>query len=297
MKIGFLGAGRMGSAIAARLIDARHEVALYNRTASKLEALVKRGARVANSPREAAEGADALVSMLADDDALTHAVVEGEHAAMLGLGRGCAHVSMSTISPDLAERLTGLHAARGQVYIAAPVLGRPEAAERGELVVLAAGPAAALARCAPIFEAAGRQTQTIGQEPRAANVVKLAVNFMLASTIETLGEVYALAERYGVPSARMSEILDGSMLRSPAVGAYGEKIAKEDFDPAGFRLALGLKDIGLALHAAEAQAVAMPIASVLRDRFLQAMDLGLEDKDWSAVARAGRSPRPRRPAP
>jgi 3-hydroxyisobutyrate dehydrogenase-like beta-hydroxyacid dehydrogenase len=296
MKIGFLGTGRMGSAIAGRLLEAKHEVRVWNRTRSKLELLEKRGATIARSPREAADGADIVVSMLADDDALTHVMLEGDDAAINSLPSGGTHVAMGTISPRLAERLTHLHQARGQSYVSAPVVGRPEAAERGELVVLAAGPPRALAACAPIFDAAGKETHQLGEEPKQANVVKLAVNFVLVSMLETLGEAYALVNRYGIASERFLEIVNGSVFKSPVLGAYGDKIAREAFEPAGFALRLGEKDVRLVLEAGEAGAVAMPFASVLRDRFLEAIDLGMADVDWSAVAGAGRST-PARSAP
>jgi 3-hydroxyisobutyrate dehydrogenase-like beta-hydroxyacid dehydrogenase len=295
MKIGFLGGGRMGMAIAGRLLDHGHELFAWNRTRDKLAPLAQRGATVMNSPAEAAEGVDAVVSMLSDDDAVSRAALGAEDGAILGLSSGRVHVSMSTIGLRTVERLAREHEARRQRFVSAPVLGRPEAAQRGELVVLAAGLAEALDACAPIFEAVGKETHRFGDDPKRANVVKLLLNFVLASMLETLGEAFTLAERSGVRSDLLLDILDGAVFKSPMFAAYGHKIVRESFVPAGFDLALGVKDVRLLLEAGEAQALPMPVASVLRDRFLQAMALGLRDKDWSAVARARRSP-PHAPA-
>ena len=291
MKIGLLGAGRMGSAIAVRLIESGHQVRVWNRTRAKAEALERSGAIAVRTPLEAAREADVLLSMLADDGAVKEAVLTGDAPAIEGLRAGRTHVSVSTISPRFAGELARVHHQRAQAYISAPVLGRPEAAARGDLVVLTAGPPAAIARSEALFRAMGKEVRPLGDDPRRANVVKLAVNFGLAAMLEALGEAYALVERYGVSDEEFLEVINGSMLRSPVVAAYGERIAKDAFMPAGFRLRLGLKDIHLALEAAEARALAMPIGSVVRDRFLEAMDLGMQDVDWSAVARAARSKR------
>jgi 3-hydroxyisobutyrate dehydrogenase-like beta-hydroxyacid dehydrogenase len=278
----------MGSAIGKRLREAGHDVHVWNRTRSKAEALEPAGATVAATPLDAAGGAELLVSMLADDDAVRESLLGGDAPAIGGLDPGRTHVSMSTISPALSERLAEAHAERGQHYVAAPVMGRPDAAARGGLVVLAAGSSEAIDGCAPLFEAIGQATEVLGEEPSRANVVKLAVNFALVSILEVLGEAYALVERYGVPDDRFLDVVNGALLRSPVVAAYGERIARDTFEPAGFRLRLGLKDVRLALEAAEARTLAMPVASLVRDRFLAAMDLGLADVDWSAIARAAR---------
>lgn len=291
MNLGFLGLGHMGYPMARILLRAGHTVAVWNRTRSKAEELAaSEGARVASSPADAARGADAVLSMLADDAAVL-AVVLGEgrgaesEPLVAGLSPGAIHVSMSTISPAASKSLAEAHTAKGQRYLAAPVLGRPEAAEVGDLVLLVAGPEDAATACGPVFDVLGRATHRLGFHPERANVVKLACNFVLAAIIEVFGEAFALAEGYGVGAPALLDILKDSMLRPETLAAYGKRIAEARFEPAGFRLKLGLKDVDLVLGAAEAAALPMPTASLLHDRFVVALARDLGEKDWSAVAR------------
>jgi 3-hydroxyisobutyrate dehydrogenase-like beta-hydroxyacid dehydrogenase len=291
MKLGFLGLGNMGHAMAGTLLRAGHSVAVWNRSKGKTEELKSlEGARVATSPADAAQGADVVLSMLADDAAVLSVVLgEGRRAEpeplIAGLGRGAIHMSTSTISPDLSKTLANAHAAQDQRYVAAPVIGRPEAAEHGQLVLLVAGPDEAIEACSPLLLALGRRTHRLGFHPERANVVKLACNFVLAAQFEVFGEAYALGEAHGVAAPTMLEILKDSMLRPEPLAAYGERIAESQFEPAGFRLSLGLKDVRLALEAAEAASVPLPFTSLLHERFVVAMACGLEEKDWSAVGR------------
>jgi 3-hydroxyisobutyrate dehydrogenase-like beta-hydroxyacid dehydrogenase len=284
MRIGFIGLGRMGTGMAMQLLRAGHELVVFNRTRAKAEELARAGASIAETPADATRGAQAVVTMVADDAAL-EAVVLGERGLLETLPPGAVHVSSSTIAPATARRLASAHARAGKRYVAAPVVGRPEAANQGQLVVLVAGAEDALADAQPVFDAIGRETFVLGGEPERANVVKLALNFVFATLIEVLGEAYALAESYGVDDRAVLDVL-GSVLKSPVVEAYGDKIAKDAFDPAGFALKLGAKDVRLVVDAAEANAVPMPIANLLRYRFVAALAQGLGDEDWSAVARA-----------
>ncbi|WP_242392537.1 NAD(P)-dependent oxidoreductase [Anaeromyxobacter oryzisoli] len=284
MRIGFVGLGRMGSGMAARLVAAGHQLVVFNRTRGKAASLAARGAAIAEAPAEAARGVDALVTMLSDDAAVEEALFGGDGAART-LPRGAVHVSSSTISPELSARMAERHAAAGQRYVAAPVLGRPGIAERGELVVLAAGAPDALEASRPILDAIGKQVRVVGVEPPKANVVKLAANFVMAVTLEALGEAYALVESGGVDDATFLDVLNGAVLQSPFVEAYGKRIAGNAFAPAGFRLALGAKDVRLALQAAERAAVPMPLGSVLLYRFVAAIAGGHADEDWAAVGR------------
>ncbi len=288
MNLGFLGLGHMGQAMAQKLLRAGHSVTVWNRTRGKGEPLTDDGARIASSPAEAARGAQVVLSSLANDDAVMAAVLgtaSGLDPLIAGLAPGAAHLSLSTISPALSKRLAQAHDATGQRYAAAPVLGRPAAAERGELVVLAAGPEALIDECQPLFDAIGKKTHRLGPEPERANLAKLSANLVMASMLEVFGEAFALAESYGLEALQLLGILEDSMLSPEALDGYGKRIASHQFEPAGFRLALGLKDVDLALAASEAAALQMPFASVLRDRFLVAMARGLEGQDWSAVAR------------
>ena len=282
MNVAFLGLGDMGLAMADNLRRAGHELSVYNRTRARADALS--GARVASTPREAAQGAEVVVSMLADDAAVEQ-VILGEHGAADGMAAGAVHAGMSTIGHILSRRLAAEHARRGQHYVAAPVFGRPEAARAAKLWIVAAGPKEAIDRCRPLFDAMGQGVELVGDDPVRASVVKLAGNFLLAAAIEAIGEAFVLVRKHGVEPARFLEIVNGRLLRSPVYENYGKIIAEERFDPPGFRLRHGLKDARLALAAAEDAAAPLPIASLARDRYLTAMALGWGDLDWAALAR------------
>jgi 3-hydroxyisobutyrate dehydrogenase-like beta-hydroxyacid dehydrogenase len=283
-KVAIIGLGHMGSAMATRLLDTGHELVVFNRTKSKAEPFAARGAHVASTPADAAREADVLLTMVADDAAVEDALL-GENGAVSTLRPGSVHASMSTISPECSSRMATVHEAAGQLYVAAPVMGRPEAAVRGELVIIAAGLAYARERIRPIARVLAKQIREIGDEPSKANVVKLGVNFALASILEVLGEAYALVESHGIDDLTFLEILN-ELLKSPVIGAYGERIAGDAFEPAGFRLSLGAKDVRLAVQTGERAAVPMPIASTLRDRFVAAIAEGFGEDDWAAVGRA-----------
>jgi 3-hydroxyisobutyrate dehydrogenase-like beta-hydroxyacid dehydrogenase len=294
MKVGFIGLGSMGLPMAENLLRAGHELMVYNRTASRAAGLAKQGARVASSPRESTAGVEVLASMLADDEAV-ESLILGDRGAIQGLDRGAIHLSMSTISPDLSRRLAAEHRARGQTYVAAPVFGRPDAAREAKLWIVAAGPDQAIERCRPLLEALGQGTDIVGQEPFEANVVKLAGNFLLASAIEAMGEAFALVRKHDLDPTRFLEIVNGRLLRSPIYQNYGTLIANERYQPAGFKLTHGLKDVRLVLGAADEVSVPLPVASLIRDHFLTAVAQGWDDLDWAALARvsavnAGLSP-------
>ncbi len=281
MRIGFIGLGHMGAAIAANAVKAGHDVVVFNRSSGKDGPLVALGAHSARSVAEASRG-ELVVTMLADDDAVRE-VVWNEEGLLRVLARGAIHVSMSTISVALSERLAGAHAEAGQRYVAAPVFGRPDAAAAGKLFVLAAGEAAALAECQPLFDAVGQRTFVLGADPPAANLVKLSGNFMLAAAIETLGEAIALVGKAGIDRQMFVDVLASSIFPAPAYRNYGGMIAGARYEPAGFAAVLGLKDVRLALEAAEALRVPLPIASLLRDRYLRLLAHGGAGLDWSAI--------------
>lgn len=283
MDIGFIGLGNMGMAMARNLLRAGHRLTVYNRTRKKAEALAAEGAQAADRPRDACKG-EVVITMVADDNAL-ESVVEGDDGILAGLGKNAIHLSMSTISAALSDRLTAAHDECGQHYVAAPVLGRPDAAAAGKLFILAAGPDAAVARCQPIFEALGQKTFTIDQKPSRANLVKLSCNFLITAMIESVGEAVALTRKGGIEPHRFIDILTGTLFSAPVYKTYGGLIADEKFEPAGFRMALGLKDVRLALAAADGLAVPMPTASLVRDHFLSGIAQGQGDLDWSALSR------------
>jgi len=283
MDIGFIGLGNMGAPIARNLLKAGNKVAVWNRTRSRAEELRADGAQVASNPAEAAK-AGIVLTMLADDRAV-ESVVFCEEGILRSLPRGGLHISLSTISVDLSGRLAQVHQKAGQQYVAAPVFGRPEAAAAAKLFVVAGGSPENIQRCRPIFEAIGQQTFTVGDNPGRANVVKLAGNFLIASTLEAMGEAFALTRKSGVPPDRFFEIMAGTLFVAPFQKGYGAAIARDVYEPAGFSAALGLKDVRLALAAADSAGVPMPTASLVHDRFQAAIARGNRDKDWSVIAR------------
>ncbi len=282
MKVGFIGLGNMGQPMARNLRAAGHELAVFNRSREKAEPLRQQGARVADSPADAARGAEVVFSMLSDDAAV-EGVVLGESGLLGGLGQGAVHVSSSTISVALSERLAEAHAKAGQRYVSAPVFGRPEAAEAKQLWVLAAGAKADVERCRPLLEALGRGLTVLGERAPQANVVKLSGNFLIASMMEALGEAFALTRKSGVEPQVFLEVFQSVFARSPIFERYAMLIADARYEPAGFKLRLGHKDMRLALEAAGAAEVPMPLASLLKDHLLGGVARGMGDLDWSAL--------------
>jgi len=281
MKVGFIGLGHMGAGMAANLLKAGHEVAVYNRTRAKTEALVRGGAKEAATIADACRG-DAVFTMLANDN-VVEAVVFGKEGILKSLPAGAIHISSSTISVGLAERLAAAHAGVGQGFVAAPVFGRPEVAAAGSLYVLAAGEQAAVQRVAPLLDAIGQKTFVVSEAPKAAYLVKLSGNFLIGSVIEALGEAMALVAKGGLDAHRYVELLTSTLFGAPIYKTYGTLIADRKFEPAGFAAPLAQKDIRLVLAAAEDLRVPMPIASLLRDRFLTLLAHGGDRLDFAAI--------------
>jgi len=269
--------------MARNLLRAGHTLAVYNRSREKAEALGSEGARVAASPADACRDAEAVMTMVADDHAVDE-VVFGKDGIVSAMRGDCVHLSHSTISTALARRLTANHAQRNQAFLSTPVFGRPEAAESKNLVVLAAGRVELIERCRPLFDAIGRATFVVGAEPWQANVTKLCGNFMIISAIEAFGEAYATLRKAGVAPQAFLEIMN-SLLGSQVLANYGRVIAEEKFEPAGFALRLGLKDVRLVLAASEECTAPMPLASLVHDHLLSALAQGQGEMDWSSMTR------------
>jgi 3-hydroxyisobutyrate dehydrogenase-like beta-hydroxyacid dehydrogenase len=283
MKVGFIGLGQMGQAMARNLIKAGHELMVFNRTRSRADDLGGEGATVAVSVAEACT-AGVVMSMLADDSAVEE-VTFGKDGILDALPEGGVHASCSTISVVLARRLAESHLQRGQDFVASPVFGRPQAAEAAKLVVVAAGPTEAVERCRPLFEAIGRELFVLGSDAVAANALKLGGNFLIASMLEALGEAFALMRKSGVNPAQFLEIVNGSLFRSPVYEGYGKIALEEKFQPAGFKMHLGLKDVRLILAAGEEARVPLPLASLIRDHLISGIARGYGELDWSAVCK------------
>jgi 3-hydroxyisobutyrate dehydrogenase-like beta-hydroxyacid dehydrogenase len=281
MKVGFIGLGQMGAAMAGSLLRAGHEVTVYNRTPGKAEVLIDRGAHRAARVADACRG-DAVITMLADDEAVDE-IVLGEEGVLWSLGERTIHVSMSTISVAVSERLADAHATAGRRFVTALGFGRPDVAALGKLFVVAAGESDVLDACRPLFEAMGQKTIPVGEVPQTANLVKLSGNFLIASVLEALGEATALIRKAGIDPHRYVELLTSTLFTGPVFTNYGGLIANGRFQPAGFAAPLGEKDIRLALAAAETLRVPMPLASLVHDRLQTLIARGGEQLDWSAI--------------
>jgi 3-hydroxyisobutyrate dehydrogenase-like beta-hydroxyacid dehydrogenase len=281
--LGFIGLGNMGYPIASNLIRAGYKLRVYNRTASKAEPLLSQGAVLASHAAEVAERGGIVVTMLADDRAV-EAVALRDRELDERLGPGGIHLSMSTISPKTARKLAEQHAQHGVAYVAAPVFGRPEAAAAGKLWVCLSGLREAKKRIQPIVDSFGHGSFDFGEDPGAANVVKLCGNFLIAAAIEAMAEAWTLAEKNGLDRVRVAEMLTKTLFACPIYQGYGERIAQQQYEPVGFRLGLGLKDVDLALQTATASQMPMPLGSLLHDRWLSAVAKGRSDLDWTAAA-------------
>ncbi len=284
MKIGFIGLGKMGTAMVGCLIDGGHEVGVYNRTASKAESLVARGAKLMESVGQAARCGTVVITMVENDDALS-AVTYGDGGLLSSMDKGSIHVAMGTHSIALIKAFTQDFAKHSVNLVAAPVLGRPPAAEAGQLGIIAGGASTAIDICQPLFDIMGRRTYPAGPEPTAAAVAKIINNFLLAASISALGEAFVLGEKSGLPAQSLYEILTDGLFSGPAHKIYGQIIAdKNYFDQPGFAATTGLKDVKLALAAGEAFAVPLPSANLCRDRLLSAIANGHAGADWSVMA-------------
>ena len=284
MEAGFIGLGAMGRAIVANLLKAGHHVRVWNRSRGPMDELARQGAEPVEEPRLAFRGV--VISMLADDDAVRETIL-GQRL-IDSAPPGTVHVNMATISVRLAEELAAEHQRHGVQYVSAPVFGRPDAAAAGQLNIVAAGDAAAIDRAQPLLDVIGQRTWRVGLEPRQANAVKVAGNFMIAAAIESMGEAAVMVQRYGVSSADLLNVLTNTLFAAPVYKGYGALIAERRYEPAGFRLTLGLKDMRLVLEAADSARTPMPFASVLRDHLLEAVAQGQGERDWSALAEVAR---------
>lgn len=283
MKVGFIGTGRMGLAMARRLVEAKHDLAVFNRTAAKAAELLSAGARAAGSLAQAARYGEAVFTMLADDAALDE--VAGQKGGLLeSLPQGGVHICSGTHGIGVVRKLKAAHAARGQVLVTAPMLGRPEMVASGQAGMVIAGPPEALGRCAPLFAAIARRTFEAGADPEAATAIKIANNFVLGCAIEAMGEGFSLVRKYGVVPQVFNDVMTEGLFACPAYKAYAKIIAEESYDRVGQMALLGLKDANLALAAGEAVGVPLPSGNVWRDRLVGALAHGDGGKDWAVMA-------------
>ncbi len=280
-KVGFLGLGRMGAPMARHILNAGFELSVFNRTPARMEPLIEMGAAGAENPREATAGADAVVTCLMDDQSMLDNV-QGEEGILAGLKPGGIHIGTATISPSAARRLAQIHNSHGSHYISAPIFGRPDAAEAGTLLTYVAGDPRAIAACESLFDAYSARHINMGEDHGVVNSIKLAMNFTLVSLVEIFSEVYAFAEKSGM-DLEFTEGLIQTVLNHPVMKEYTTRIRTRDFQPAAFDLQAGFKDVELMLLASTEVQAPLPMASLVREKFLTALASGMQDLDWSAV--------------
>ena len=284
MNIGFIGLGRMGQGIAGNVLKGGNDLVVYNRTAEKCSELAAAGATVAGSIAEACAGREVVITMVANDDALRE-VALGASGLRDSLAPGAIHMPMGTHGVGAIQALAAAHADAGQTLVAAPVLGRPDVAAAGQLGIVAGGPDEAVRTCEPLFEVIGRITFKAGPIPESATAIKLANNFMLGCAIEAIGEGFSLVRKYGVPAEVFHDVITDGLFAAPAYKVYAKIIAEQDYDHVGFTAELALKDVNLALAAADIARLPLPSANTYRDRLLTAMARGDDQKDWAIMAR------------
>ena len=285
-RVACIGLGRMGAGIARNIQKGGFRLVVYSRTAAKAEPLVQAGARRAGSAREAVAGADVVVTSLMDDRSVLDAL-EGPDGVLAGLSRDAIHIGATTVSPRCAREVAALHAAHGSRFVAAPVLGRPDVAEAGQLHTFVAGDPDAIARCEPVLQAYTAGVLNLGPNPAVASSLKLAVNYILSVGIDLMGQVYAFAEKSGIDANLMGQVM-ATLFASPALPGYSDRIRDRAFDEVGFALPAGLKDVDLFLDASAEARAPLPFAAIVRDHVVAALARGLEHKDWSAVSEIAR---------
>lgn len=281
LKVGFIGLGSMGFPMAENLLKNGYELVVYNRTKSKCQDLATKGAIIANTPAETARQTDIVLTILSDDTALEN-VVFGDEGILEGLQPGGIHVSISTISVYLARKLTDDHEKARQHFVSSTVLGRPEAAAASALRFIVAGPEEARKKVIPILQMLGQDVFTVGDQGYLSNVAKLGNNFLLVSMLESLSEIFVMVEKHGVEPKQFLEIVN-SLFASPVYNTYGKMMINEQFDPAGFKLKLGLKDVNLMIDAANEVSTELPIATLAQSHYSYAIEKGWGDLDWAGI--------------
>lgn len=279
--VAFVGTGSMGEPMARKLLEAGFDLTAYNRTPDKLAGLKQGGAKIKAQPAAAVTAGAVVVTMVSNDQVLKE-LVAGEGGIAKALGNG-THISMSTIAPETSRQLAKLQAEYGGHYLAAPVFGRPEAAAAGRLWMVQSGSAQAKQIAAPLLAAMGQSVRDFGDDPGAANLVKLCGNFMILSAVEAMSEAFALAEKNGVDRSALSSFFGETIFGCPIYQNYGRILANRIFEPAGFQLALGMKDVRLVQSSAEAAQVPMPLADLLHQRMLGSLAKGRGELDWTAI--------------
>lgn len=281
-SVTFIGLGAMGEPMASSVLRSGIALTVYNRSRERAAQLATAGAKVADSVAAAVTPGGVVITMLANDAALLD-VTLGDSGVADRLGAGGLHISMSTVSPETSRHLAAEHAKRGSLWLSAPVFGRPEAAAAQKLWICQSGPAEAKARAKPLLEAMGQAIHDFGEEPGAANVVKLSGNFLILSAVEAMAEALTLAEKSGIDRQALAGFLGQTIFNCPIYQNYGRILAAQTYEPAGFKLELGMKDVRLVRDAAESATVPMPLADLLHARLLTSLAKGRGQLDWTAI--------------
>lgn len=284
MKLGFIGLGRMGDGVARRILGGGHELAAYDPVAGKAAQLASAGALAADSVASVCAGRDVVITMLPDDRSF-HEVVLGKAGVRDSLAPQAIHIALGTHGVEATQAIAAAHAESKQIFIAAPVLGRPDIAAAGQLGIIAAGPKEAVLRCKPLFDLIGRRVFDAGEKQGGAAATKLANSFLLGCAIQAMAEAFSLVRKYDVSPHSLYEVLTDGLFAAPAYRIYGKIIADESYDQAGFTALLGLKDANLALAASDAARVPLPSVNALRDRLLSVIAQGDGEKDWAVLAK------------
>ena len=284
-KIGFLGLGNMGLPIVKNLIEAGYHVQVYNRTLSKADELDQSSITRCSTPSEAVTNVKFILSVLSEDDVVRDAVT-GEDGILMTMAEDAVHISMSTISPETSKELADLHEESGSHYLTAPVFGRPDAAAAKKLWVCISGKTEVKESAKVILENIGQGIIDFGEDVRAANVVKLAGNFMILASLELMSEAYTLAEKYQVDRKTVADFFGSTLFSAPIFKNYGKLIAEKQYQPVGFKAKLGYKDARLAFQLSQQSETPMPLVSLIHNRMLTAVAKGWGEQDWvEAISR------------
>jgi 3-hydroxyisobutyrate dehydrogenase-like beta-hydroxyacid dehydrogenase len=282
MKVAFIGLGNMGAGIANCILDAGHELTVWNRTAAKAEPFVKRGARLAATPRDAAAEAEIVITSLMDDKSILDVTVAPD-GLLKGMRPGTVHACVTTISPSCADQLEQLHADHGSAYVSAPVVGRPDAAASGQLASFLGGNAEATRKLEAVCRSYSNRVTVVSDKPRLANVMKLAINYNIVCTIELISETYIFAEKCGLPLEHLREFYQQLWFAHPAAKLYADKLLKRDFKGrGGFVMTGGLKDVALMMSAAAEAGANLKVGEIVVGMLSAGVEAGMGEQDWSS---------------
>lgn len=287
MKVAFIGLGNMGGGMASNILQKDFELTVWNRTASKMDPFIEKGAKPAGTPKQAASDADVVITSLMDDQSLLDNL-QGDNGILAGMKPGTIHVCVTTISPKFADELLEIHKQHGSRFVVCPVLGRPDAAAEGSLIALLAGDAEGIEIAKPVIEAFTSMADVMGDVPSHASTLKLCLNYTVISSIELMSEVYTVADKAGLDVNKVAgfyQIIFGF----PVLQMYAEKVKNRDFDDGGFKMTGGLKDVTLMLDAAKALGAHFDIGEIIKGKMNEALENGMQDKDWSAIYEISRS--------